>query len=279
MSICISADSTCDLSAELAEKYHIRIVPNHVVMGERSLPDGPESGQQAIFAYTAETGELCSTAAPSIGEYMDAFAAALENAESVIHFTVSSRLSSCYQSACAAAADFGGRVVVADSKNLSGGIALLAVEAESMAERGCTIEEIMAAVEAKRERISAGFLLDTLDYMHKGGRCSGVAALGANLLKLKPCIEVKDAVMSVGKKYRGTLARSLNAYFTDRLADENADRSLVIIAHALSDETLIAALEQQLRDGGFEEVVTIRVGAVIACHAGPEVCGLFYFDN
>ena len=281
MTIRITADSTCDLSPALAERFHIGVIPIHVIMGDASLRDRVDCSCDRIFEYTARTGELCGTSAASIGEYEDFFRRELESCDIVIHAALSSRLSSCCQNALLAAEAFEGRVRVFDTLSLTAGSGLLAMEAAELAESGADAETILRTLEQRRDKVSASFVPDTLDYMHKGGRCSSLAALGANLLKLRPCIESKDGALFVGKKYRGTIAKALSAYLADRIGDGSAvEPSRCVLSHSIHDEALLEQLVRQVEDtGAFREVLVTEVGATIACHSGPEVLGFLYFTR
>lgn len=193
MKIRISADSTCDLTSELIEQYDVKIAPLYILMDDRALRDGIECTREDIFAYTSRTGKLCGTAAVSIADYLDFFGEELRTHDQIVHFTISSDMSACFQNACDAAEEFPGRVFVVDSRSLSTGIGHLVIDGALLAREGKSGEEIQAILDERREKLNVSFVIDTLEYLRKGGRCSTVAALGANLLKLKPCIEVHRA--------------------------------------------------------------------------------------
>ena len=281
MSVFISSDSTCDLSRELIEKYGIGITPLYIVMGEESLKDGLECTPQDIFAAVESTGQLCSTAAVTVADYTDWFTAALRERDEVVHFTISSDMSACYQNACLAAAEFEGRVFVIDSRNLSTGIGLLVLSAAELAAGGKDGAEIRTYVEAQREKLNVSFVLETLNYIHKGGRCSAVAALGANLLGLKPCIEVREGRMGVGKKYRGSLKKALTAYIRDRLADAEAvDTGRIFITHSGVDAALMEELRLLIGElAPFEEILITAAGSTISNHCGPNCLGILYYNK
>ena len=204
----ISADSTCDLSPALLTRYGISVTPLYISMGGRAYRDGVDMKQEDIYGYVRRTGELPTTSAVTVQDYLDFFTPMVRNGSSVIHFTISRSMSSCYQNAVAAAKEVGG-VSVVDSRNLSTGIGLLVVRAAELAALGVGSGEILRIISGLIPKVEASFVIDTLHYLHKGGRCSSVAALGANLLSLKPCIEVKDGAMEVGKKYRGRNASKI----------------------------------------------------------------------
>ena len=281
MKVYVSADSTCDLSRELVEKHGIGITPLYIVMGEESLKDGLECTPADIFAAVERTGQLCSTAAVSMADYMDFFGEKLKEYDEIVHFTISSEMSACYQNACLAAEDFAGRVCVVDSRNLSTGIGHLVLCAAELAAEGEGGAEIKAAVDEKKAKLNVSFVLETLNYIHKGGRCSAVAALGANLLGLRPCIEVRDGKMGVGKKYRGNLKKALSAYVRDRLADtETLDLSRIFVTHSAADDGIaqeVAALVKELAP--FEEVLITTAGSTISNHCGPNCLGILYYNK
>ena len=199
MKIKILSDSTCDLSRELLEKYNIGIVPLSVIKNGGDFKDGITITPSDIFDHVAHGGDLCSTSAASIGEYTDIFEQYINDYDGIIHINIGSGFSTCYQSACLAAEDFD-NVRVIDSKNLTTGQGLLVLKACELAETCDDLDVIADTLRAYAEKMESSFLVDKLDYLVKGGRCSSAAALGANLLSLKPCIEVKEGKMSVGKK-------------------------------------------------------------------------------
>lgn len=281
MSVKISADSTCDLSAELLERYGVSVTPLYVLMGDRACRDGLDCGADDIFRYTARTGKLCSTAAVSIADYEEFFGRVLKEYDQIVHFTISAEMSACYQNAVEAARDHPGRVFVVDSRNLSTGIGLLVLDAAELARQGRSGEEICAAAEEKKQKLNVSFVIDTLQYLHKGGRCSGVAALGANLLKLKPCIEVTGGIMTVGKKYRGSISRCVDGYVRERIGTDGcgADLRRVFITDSGVEESLVSSVEKTLREAGFREVLHTRAGGTISSHCGPGTLGILYYNQ
>ncbi len=276
----ISADSTCDLTAALCTEYDVAITPLYVLMGDRAMKDGQGCGPEDIFEYTKSTGKLCSTAAVSIADYQDFFAERLKTADELVHFTISADMSACFQNAQEAARDWPGRVFVVDTRSLSTGIGLLALSAAEMAREGRSGGEIFAAMEAKKEKLNVSFVVDTLEYLHKGGRCSGVAALGANLLKLKPCIEVGGGVMTVGKKYRGCMGKCVESYVRERLeGNRPAELDRVFITDSGVPDALVDTVAGLLREAGFRQILHTRAGGTISSHCGPGTLGILYFDE
>ena len=280
MKIKISADSTCDLSPELIERYHIGITPLYIIRGEETLRDGIDVRPEELYEYANVTGKLCKTAAVNVSDYLAYFAACREEYDAVIHFTISSDMSACYQNACIAAQEFT-NVYPVDSRNLSTGIGHLVLDAAEMAEQGMDAADIASALEKKREKLDVSFVIDTLEYLRKGGRCSTVAALGANLLKLKPCIEVHEGKMSVAKKYRGTLAKAIESYVTDRIKDhDDFDTKRVFITDSGVDTEIVETVEKLLREyGGFEEIHHTLAGSTISGHCGPGCLGILYYNR
>ena len=215
MKIKILSDSTCDLSPALLAENEITLVPLTVVKGDEQFKDGVTITAADIFAHVAAGGDLCSTAANSIGEYADEFAKYADY-DGVIHITIGSGFSSCYQNACLAAEDYP-NVRVVDSQNLSTGQGLVVLKACELAKTATDLDALADEIRAYTEKVEASFLVDKLDYLAKGGRCSAVAALGANLLNLKPCIEVKNGKMGVVKKYRGKYEKCLATYVKEQI--------------------------------------------------------------
>ena len=275
----ISADSTCDLSKELIEAYHIGITPLYITRGSEALRDGVEITPEDIYAYTDSGKGVCGTAAVSVGDYLDFFASALEEYDAVVHLTISSTMSSCYQNAVQAAQEFPGKVFPVDAQNLSTGIGLLALLGCELAASGTDAREIAETLTQKREKLDVSFVLSTLHYLHKGGRCSGIAALGANLLQLKPCIEVADGKMQVGKKYRGSLLKCQLAYVRDRLAEQDKlDHRRIFFTHSgLDEESRSAILSAIAETGPWEEILVTQAGGTIAGHCGPQCMGVLFF--
>lgn len=217
MKIKITSDSTCDLSPELIAENQIEVFPLHVNKGGQFFTDGVDITPSDIFAHVEQGGDLCSTAALNVEEYRQRFAVLSPEYDAVVHINISADFSSCYQNACLAAAEFP-NVYVVDSRNLSTGHGHVVMEACKMAKNCTDVEKMVEDLKELTGRVEASFILNRLDYMVKGGRCSMVAALGANLLKLKPCIEVANGKMQVCKKYRGSYLKCLESYVTERLS-------------------------------------------------------------
>lgn len=277
MRIKISADSTCDLSPELIKKYNIGITPLYIEKGGQNCRDGIDITPQEIFDYVRSGKGVCRTAAVNVGDYMVFFKKCRENYDAVIHFNISSDFSSCYQNACTAAAEFE-NVYVVDSRNLSTGIALLVLDAAERAEKGEDPEKIAALMRETAEKVEASFVIDTLFYLQKGGRCSTLAALGANLLKLKPCIEVKDGKMGVGKKYRGKIDACIAQYVRERLQGrDDLRRNRIFITHSGCAPEIVENVKEIIKEcGGFDEVLETYAGCTVSSHCGPNTLGVLF---
>lgn len=277
MEITITADSTCDLSPELIEKYNIVIIPLSVQIGDGSFHDGVDIQAMDVITSFEDKGLLAKTSAVSIGEYMEFFKRFTDQDGHVIHINIGSSFSTCYQNAVLAGEELG-NVTVIDSQNLSTGQGHVVVRAAQLRDQGKTPEEIKAALEDLIPRIDASFLLDTLTYLHKGGRCSAVAALGSNLLKVKPCIEVKNGKMVVGKKYRGDLIKCYKQYINDRLKDTNSlEKELIFVTHSpRGDEILEVAKNGVEEKNYFENIEVTQAGCTITSHCGPKTLGILY---
>ncbi len=277
MRVKIISDSTCDLSPELLERYDIAITPLCVIKDGKEFHDGVDITPADIFAHVDGGGELCSTAAVSQFEYTQMFTRYAKEYDEVVQINIGSNFSCCYQNACLAAQEFD-NVFVVDSGNLSTGQGLLVVAAAKLAQQGVSGIEIAERVRALVPKVEASFLIERLDYMRKGGRCSTVAALGANLLKLKPCIEVREGKMSVCKKYRGSFEKCIRQYVKERL-DGRTDIAgdLAFITHPACQKNVVdAAMEEAARYGAFDEVIETRAGCTVSCHCGPDTLGILF---
>ena len=277
MKIKILSDSTCDLSKDLLEKYDITRIPLTVIKNGETFSDGVTITPAEIFDHVSNGGDLCSTTAVNMGEYVDWFEKFASDYDGILHINIGSGFSCSYQNACLAAEEFE-NVRVVDSKNLSTGQGLVVLKACELAKTCQSLDELHAQVQAFTERVEASFLLDQLQYMVKGGRCSGAAALGANLLNLKPCIEVKDGKMSVVKKYRGNYAKCLASYIKDRLCDrDDLDKStLFVTGTPVSDACMDAVKEAVASYADFENIYWTQAGCTVSCHCGPGTLGVLF---
>lgn len=275
--ICISADTTCDMPKDLQEKYNIRIIPLYITFGDKSYLDGIEMTPDELYKKYEEEGVLPKTSAVSIGDFTEYFGKLLETHDQVIHFSLSSGLSCTYQNAILAAEEFDGRVFVLDSKNLSTAQSLSVIYAAELLAEGKTAEEIVEIMPAYINRVDASFIIESLEFLHKGGRCSAVTALGANLLNIKPCIQVQDGKMDVGKKYRGKFKVVLQKYVEEKLADGEFDTRRIFVTHAGCDDDVVEMVYQAVKDTGiFNEVLLARAGCTISSHCGRNTLGILF---
>jgi DegV family protein with EDD domain len=274
----ITADSTCDLSPELVEKYNIRMLPLQIVMDDKPYKDGVEITPSDIFEYVESGKGICHTTAVNIEEYTEFFKEELKEYDAVVHICISSEFSTCYQNACLAAEELE-NVYPVDSRNLSTGSGHLVIDAAIMAEQGMEPQEIKKALDDMAEKVEASFVINTLKYLHKGGRCSSVAALGANLLQLKPCIEVVDGKMEVGKKYRGSIEKAIRQYVNDRLTGrDDIDYTRIFITHTCPEREIPETVIEQVKNLGlFEEVIETIAGCTVSNHCGPNTLGVLFY--
>ena len=277
MKIKIISDSTCDLSAELIQKHDIAITPLIVMKDDQEFLDGITITPADIFAHVAAGGSLCSTAARSVGIYQEEFAKYADSYDGIIHINIGSGFSSSYQNACLAAEEFD-NVRVIDSQNLSTGQGLVVLKACELAQTAQSLDELAEALREFTTHVEASFVVDKLDYLVKGGRCSSVAALGANLLNLKPCIEVKDGKMTVVKKYRGNYSKCLSTYVKDRLADrQDLDRGTLFITCTTVDDACHQAVREAVDAcGQFDAIYETTAGCTVSCHCGPGTLGVLF---
>lgn len=276
--IVISADSTVDLSPEIAEKYSVVVSPMLVTMGGKTYTDGVDITPKELFEYTKSTGELAKTAAQSTAYYTEYFEKLSADGSAVIHFSISDSMSSAHNFARIAAEDME-NVYVIDSQNLSTGIALLVLKAADLVAEGKEAKEIYDEICALRSRVDASFVIDTLEYLHKGGRCSAVAMLGANVLKLRPCIEVKEGAMGVSRKYRGKMSLVYKEYAKDQLHDpDDIDLTRVFVTHTCGDDPVVDEIVELVKQTlPFKEVIKGTAGCTVSAHCGPGTLGVLFF--
>ena len=278
MNIRITSDSTCDLSPDYLRAHRVELLPLYTMKGGETFRDGVDIHPQDIFDHVAAGGDLCSTAANNVSDYQELFTRLLPECDAIIHIDISADFSSCYQNACVAASELP-NVYVVDSRNLSSGHGHIVCEAVNMAEEGkLSPQEIVDRLNELTSRVEASFLLDRLDYMVKGGRCSMVAALGANLLHLKPCIEVIDGKMKVVKKYRGSYEKCILNYVKDRLQNRDGlvyDR--IFITHTPVEDGLVEKVRAAIQEcAPFTHIIETQAGCTVSCHCGPGTLGILF---
>ena len=280
--IILCADSTCDLSPELIERYHVHTFPYHVRLGDREYTDNVDITASDIFENYKKTKTLPKTAAINVSEFTAFFEEFVSQGYDVIHVNLSSGISASFQNAETAANQFQ-NVFVVDSKNLSSASGLLVIEAGKMIEEGLPAVEIYARLQKLTSHAHASFILDTLEYMRAGGRCSSVVALGANLLNLKPCIEVDNLTgkMGVGKKYRGPLSKVLVKYVEDELARyDNIDPEKIFITHSVIAPELVEIVRKKIIETmHFDHIYETDASCTISSHCGPGTLGILFLTK
>jgi DegV family protein with EDD domain len=274
----IASDSTCDLGSELMNAYGIKILPLTINLGGQLYADGTEIDPDTIYAHYEKTGEIPKTSAINIADFEEFFGEQTKNGAEVVFFTISSTMSATYHNACLAAEDFPG-VHIVDTQNLSTGGGLLVLAAAEMAQDGkLNAAEIADACRKMAPCVDASFVIDNLEFLHKGGRCSAVAAFGANLLQLKPCIGVSEGKMGVGKKYRGKFAMVLQKYIEDRVGDGTGIcKKRIFVTHAGCDAEIVQQCVDQVKAlQMFDEVLVTRAGCTVSSHCGRNTLGVLF---
>ncbi len=281
MKIKITADSTCDLSQELIEKYNIGILPLCVIMGENTFHDGIDVKPADIFGFVAKTGVLPKTSAPSVEEYKNFFEENLKGYDALIHYNISAKASSSHSNAAIAAQSFGGKVYAIDSMALSTGQGLLVLKACDLASEGRTPADIAKITEDLRANVNTSFVPDALDYLHKGGRCSLAALMGAKVLKLHPMIDMKDGKLYAKKKYMGNLERALKSYVNDLASDyRDYDKTRCFITHSSCEKETVDRVRAQDQElFGFDEILETVAGCVVTSHCGKNTLGVLFIYN
>lgn len=281
--VCVASDSTCDLSRELVERYDLSILPLHIILESEEFLDSVNITPKEIYAWSDQNKKTPKTSAFSPEEAEQFLKEKMEECEELIFFTISNTMSSSgnVMQFAAKRMGFEDRVYVIDSKNLSTGIGLQVIEAAIMAKEGRTAQEIVKEIETIHPQVSASFVVDTLVYLYRGGRCSGTAALIGSTLKLHPCIEVVDGSMQVGKKYRGKLANVVQNYIQDRREDLlNARPDRVFITHSGCEDSIVQAAKKQLEElDHFKEILITNAGGVVSSHCGSGTLGVLYIRN
>lgn len=282
MKIKITSDSTCDLSAELIEKYNVGIFPLTVVLGDKNFKDGVDIVPADIFDYVSSTKTLPKTAAGSADEYGEFFKKNIEGYDALIHINISSLASSSNNAANNAAKEYGGKVRVIDSHALSTGQGLLVLKACDLAAEGKSAEEIEKALNALRPFVNTSFVPDALDYLHKGGRCSLAALIGAKVLKLHPMIaENAEGQLIAKKKYMGGMERCIKNYISE-LKEEfpDYDKTRCFITHSSADKSLVDLAKKEVEENfEFDEVIETVAGSIVTSHCGRNTLGVLFIHD
>lgn len=279
--ICISSDSTCDLTKDIIKEKNIPIVPLHVLLGEKEYSDGLDITPNDIFSFVKEKNILPKTSATSVFEFKEFFEKLLKENDYVIHFDISSEISSTYQNATIAASEFSNKVKVIDSRNLSTGISTLILKAIDMREEGKTFSEIVEFCDKNRFNVQTSFVVDTVDYLYKGGRCSSAALLATRLFGIHPSIDMREGKLIADKKYRGNLKKCIEKYVLDlKTKYPNYDTRRVFITHSCCEEDIVNAIYQEVKENfNFEEIIITTAGSVITSHCGKGTLGVLFLKK
>ena len=275
MKIAISCDSTCDIPKDLIEKYNIHLMPITILLGSEERKDGIDVSPQDVFDYAEKSGELARTSAVNVYEYLEYFKKLRENYDAVIHFSLSFGISSTGNNALSASHDVD-NVYIIDTKSLSSGSGLLALSCVDKIQEGKDIDTIVNELNAEADKVQASFLVDTLKFLYKGGRCSSIALLGANLLKIKPRISLVNGKMEMTKKYRGSISDALIKYFEDIVKEVEPNKRRVFVTYSSPVEPARTIILDKLKKIGFEEILESSACATISTHCGPKTLGILY---
>lgn len=275
--VVITADSTSDLSEELRRRFDIRIIPLTIQLGEQSYLDGVDFTTADIYTRYRADGTLPKTAAPGIQQFTDFFSDILRTGAEIVHLDISAELSGSFNNACIAASELEG-VYTVDSRMLSTGVGLLCIEGAECRDRGMGAVEIAEHLRALTEKVDTSFVLDTLQFMWKGGRCSGVAALGANLLHLKPGLEMKDGKLGVYKKYRGNIQSVYRQYVQERLnaAEVRPGHIFITDSGEVPEDTVRELMDLVRAAAPGAEVHNTKAGCTVTSHCGPKTLGVLF---
>ena len=279
----IISDSTCDLSPELIAKYDIDILPLHILLGEDEYEDGKNITPEQIYSWSDENKTTPKTSAPALTDAIELFKPYIDEGREIVCFSISSSMSTSGNGMRIAAEELEAEdcITVIDSANLSTGIGLLVIEAAIMAQNNHTVEEIVSAIEALKPNVRASFVVDTLTYLYRGGRCNAVSAMAGGVLKLHPKIVVENGAMNASKKYRGKINSAIMTYVKDMEDDLKAARpDRVFITHSGCDRTIVEEVHSYLENlGVFSEILETRAGGVISSHCGPGTLGVLFIQS
>lgn len=279
MKIAITADTTIDLTQELLEKYDIKTVPVSILVGDTEYLDGQITVEE-IFDYVDKSGVLPKTSAINEVCFSEFFEEVLKEYDAIIHFDISSQVSTMYNNAVSASKNFGGKVKVIDSKVLSSAIGLLAIYARELTQTESDVDVIVEKVTSRIDKVQASFVIERLDYLYKGGRCSSLALLGANLLKIRPSILLEDGKMGSHNKYKGKMPVVVKKYCEETFKEFNhPDKTRVFITYTTATEEMVAAAQEVVAEYGFNEVLITRAGCTVASHCGGNTLGILYIND
>ena len=279
MKIAITSDSVIDLTKELLEKYDIKIKPFSFLLGDEEYVDGDITTND-IFEYVSKTGVLPKTSAVNEVSFTEFFEETLKEYDAVIHFDISGDMSTTFNNARLASQNFDGKVEVIDSKALSTGVALLAIYARKLTQTESDIKVIAEKVRSRIKNLQVSFVIERLDYLHKGGRCSSLQLLGANILKVRPKIAVKEGKMGMAGSYRGPMPAVIAKYCKDVILENpNADKSVLFITYSSATPEMLKAVHEAVDGLGFENVYETKAGCTVSCHCGPNTLGIIFLNN
>ncbi len=282
----VLTDSTADLNEALIAKYGISTMALAVNLGEQTYRDGVDVTPEMVFKYAEETKQLPKTAAPSVYDFEEYFRSHLDDDTDIVYMGIGSKLSASMMSAKLAAESVSAeRIHIVDSMNLSTGIGLLVCKAGDMMLQGCSADEIVKEIEATAPKVRAGFVVDTVEYLYMGGRCSSLANMAAGILKLRPRLVVKGGIINSDKKYRGTFERCLSDYTADCISlMTNIDDARVFVTNAVTPGSDLAKNDaafvgEKLKEAGINNIEYTNAGCVISSHCGPRTLGILYIDK
>lgn len=278
MRIAISTETTNDLSWELLQKYDVKVVPLEIVLGDKVIKDGDITVAE-LFEFVRSTGTLPKTNAINEFMYEEHFAELRKEYDAIVHIALSSGISSSCGNAQRASKNVD-NVYVVDSQSLTTGIGLLCIYARELAQQGLSAEEIAKKVSERTKSLQVSFVLERLDFMRKGGRCSSVELLGANVFKIRPSIIVKDGVMRSDKKYRGAMNSVIEKYCQDTLATyDNPDLERVFLTYTTATPEMLKAAHDVLASAGFKNICEAHARGTVASHCGDNTMGIIYFND
>lgn len=276
----ITCESSADLNQDMYKKLKVPVIPFCISLGEKNYSDGVDIKSEDLFKYFEDTKQLPKTSAINEYAYEEFFKEQLKDCEGLIHFCISSDISSAYNNAINASKKFE-NVHIIDSRSLSSGIGLQVMYATTLRDKGMDINQAVALINSRKEHVQISFVIDKLNYLHKGGRCSALALLGANALSLRPSIQVKNGKMNVAKKYMGKMPKILDKYILDTLEQfNNPDKSLCFITYSSATPEMLDIAHKTLEKTGiFKKIVETTAGSTVATHCGPNTLGIIYYND
>ena len=276
----ITCESSADLNQDMYKKLKVSVIPFKITLGDKDFSDGIDVTNTQLFEYFENTKQLPKTSAINEFDYEEFFKEQLKDCDGLIHFCISSQISSTYNNALNASKKFK-NVHIIDSMSLSSGIGLQVMYATKLRDKGVDIEEAVALINSRTEHVQISFVVDKLNYLYKGGRCSALSLLGANLLAIKPSIQVKNGKMIVGKKYMGKMHKILGQYILDTLEQfSNPDKSMCFITYSSATEEMLKVSKETLeKTGMFKKIIETTAGSTVTTHCGPNTLGIIYYND